>query len=356
MTSPTLNSSSRRQRDLDRRTDELRIRASVLLQTAPAENTDRAAEMIALVSAISEVLVTQPSGSAAADSLTGLAADLQELAFDLYRHQAAEQELRVGGFSKALRRLQLSTDSAVLVKDACDEVRRSCGFERVLLSRVDHSRCRPWRASSDARRQPWFTSWVDGDISLHDLSLEHVVAERHPDVIDTRQAGGHDMIRQSRSTSYAVAPIDPGGQVSGLFHADHGVGGRPCDETDRNILNAFTVVFSHVYERAFLLERLRFQQLRLRETLAAVDAEVGRLATLRPLNSDASLRAGLSRREDEVLDLLVRGMSNNAIAEALCISVRTAKAHVTSILIKLGAKNRSQVIAQLHSVPRISAD
>jgi DNA-binding NarL/FixJ family response regulator len=48
----------------------------------------------------------------------------------------------------------------------------------------------------------------------------------------------------------------------------------------------------------------------------------------------------LTKREIEVLRLICNGDDNNEIAEKLYISRHTAKAHVKSILRKLGAKNR----------------
>ncbi len=56
---------------------------------------------------------------------------------------------------------------------------------------------------------------------------------------------------------------------------------------------------------------------------------------------DAAAKAGLTRREMEVLRLLVEGMSDREIGEGLFISHRTAMTHVTNILRKLGVPSRT---------------
>jgi len=61
--------------------------------------------------------------------------------------------------------------------------------------------------------------------------------------------------------------------------------------------------------------------------------------------SRASFRnthANLTQREYEVLKLVVDGKSNCEIAEILCISEHTAKAHVCSIIQKLVVDDRTQ--------------
>jgi DNA-binding CsgD family transcriptional regulator len=56
---------------------------------------------------------------------------------------------------------------------------------------------------------------------------------------------------------------------------------------------------------------------------------------------------GLSRREEEVARLVVRGMSNREIARALTISPNTVKSHLKGIFDKSGLRSRVSVIAAL---------
>jgi len=59
-----------------------------------------------------------------------------------------------------------------------------------------------------------------------------------------------------------------------------------------------------------------------------------------------TIEAGLTRREREVLDLLAAGASNKVIARRLNLSFHTAKAHVASVLQKLGAGSRADAVAR----------
>jgi DNA-binding NarL/FixJ family response regulator len=54
--------------------------------------------------------------------------------------------------------------------------------------------------------------------------------------------------------------------------------------------------------------------------------------------------AGLTPRELEVLRLLAQGKSNKQIAAELVITERTTKFHVSSILSKLEARNRTEAV------------
>jgi len=80
-------------------------------------------------------------------------------------------------------------------------------------------------------------------------------------------------------------------------------------------------------------------------------AYVGRLMrAFRHADAEAAavpgLVAGLSGRELEVLRLMAAGKQNKEIADQLYVTVDTVKKHVTHILEKLGASNRTEATAR----------
>ncbi|MCA9939196.1 MAG: response regulator transcription factor [Anaerolineales bacterium] len=69
------------------------------------------------------------------------------------------------------------------------------------------------------------------------------------------------------------------------------------------------------------------------------------LQQMRGVQEEVDMAETLTPREMEVLQLLARGLQNKEIAAALVISERTVKFHVSSILGKLDAGNRTEAVA-----------
>jgi DNA-binding CsgD family transcriptional regulator len=279
---------------------------------------------------------------------------------DLQRRAA-----RITDCQRGLVRLRACESTQALLASACEEVTRSCGLERVLLSRVEDGRWWPWVVNHAVEPEEWVATWRDRSIPLDELTLETRLLREHRSelITDTTHEGIHEIIREGRSTSYVVAPIAPAGRVIGFFHADHRVGGRACDATDRDVLWRFAEGFGHLFERTALRERLRGRRQEVGGLLDVVHDAMDQLTAVElrlsagaeaddpdpaPVPDHDAVLHSLTSRERDVLRLLVTGRRNAEIAEALVISEATVKTHVRQILRKHGVANRSQVIARHH--------
>jgi DNA-binding NarL/FixJ family response regulator len=91
------------------------------------------------------------------------------------------------------------------------------------------------------------------------------------------------------------------------------------------------------------------------ETVAASGLWVGRALLSRfvdaalcnvPLKVYATGLEGLTRRERQVLDAVLDNLSNKEIAQRLQMSERTAKFHVSNLLVKHGVRRRADLLFQ----------
>jgi DNA-binding NarL/FixJ family response regulator len=73
-----------------------------------------------------------------------------------------------------------------------------------------------------------------------------------------------------------------------------------------------------------------------------LDPAIARQLTRSLLAPTARSVNALTDREREILVLVAKGLSNQQIADALVISERTARTHVSNILSKLGVASRTQ--------------
>lgn len=336
--------------------------------TLPAVEWDvswRAAEMIStLTRACVDELRRTPNGAAErAGDLCDLILNLQKLAMDWYLHDTSMRSQRLADCAAGLARLRTLPSSAALIDSVCEELVLRCGFHRAVISKVESRSWRPLilhhRDGNDT--QSWFADWINQRVPLTDTAPEaEMLSRRRPTLVyDTADAPVYRpiIVAAGQSRSYALAPLVVGNDVMGFLHTDHHPLARRVDAADRDVLWAFADGFSHIYERAMLMEQLTAQRDSVRELFfGAVDrldelcettADVGRS----PERVDPETgRFGepnveLTDREAEVFELMVTGATNQAIADRLVITEGTVKSHVKHILRKYGAVNRAQAIA-----------
>jgi DNA-binding NarL/FixJ family response regulator len=105
----------------------------------------------------------------------------------------------------------------------------------------------------------------------------------------------------------------------------------------------------------FLLKRTRPEQLiQAVHTIAAGDALLSPSVTRRVIDrtaqqplpelADQAKLDELTRREREVFELVARGLSNREIARELVVEESTIRTHVKRILMKLGLRDRVQIV------------
>jgi DNA-binding CsgD family transcriptional regulator len=165
-------------------------------------------------------------------------------------------------------------------------------------------------------------------------------------------------------SEYAATPLALDGRVIGFFHGDRQASGGTVEDADALGLASFAACFGIVYERAVLRHRLRVQHHEMRQMANWADARTSDLGdrsiTLdddtggSPLGmvvrsagiGEPALRELLTRRELEVLKLMVRGETNAGIARDLVVSEGTVKFHVKNILRKMHAANRAEATSR----------
>lgn len=165
------------------------------------------------------------------------------------------------------------------------------------------------------------------------------------------------IVHKLETTSYVGAPIIAYGEVVATVHGDAYFSKRSVDEVDRDVLAAFASALGPLVERAILIDHLRSERQSAermsRRILGAPDdrfdaamVDSPRISLQGPpWQTPNSLMSALTRREYEILQLMIKGATNAEIGRTLFLSEGTVKSHVRHILRKFGVANRGQAVA-----------
>lgn len=319
-----------------------------------------------------------PGAAAALRALVEIDAEIGE---EAQARRSSDVEA-LASVHEAMRALRACATPKALIESAPRELLRVSGFTRVMISRVRGSVWDPVVLETVPDVDPEADRFRDF-IQEVKVPLEHLLLET--DLVRRRTAAlvkdaGHDtrtfrpLVEVARSTSYVAAPIQPTRRVIGFFHADRFGQAQPCTEQDRDMLWTFAEHFGLLFERAVLLERLEEQRAKLQLAFAEAAAGIAELneselALVRrgPLAEPASLarrrktgesriEALLTKREREIVDLLVGGATNAGIARELVVSEGTVKSHLKRILRKLHVTNRAEAVAKYLHILRLDED
>jgi DNA-binding CsgD family transcriptional regulator len=258
---------------------------------------------------------------------------------------------------------EMRSQSPKLAADVLD-------FDRVLLSSIRASAlvADALHFTSDEQRGDVLSELRGRPVALgYPLIEGEIMRRRRAQVVhaaDGQAVAKYAFADVLHWTSYVAAPVILDGRPSGFFHADRHGSGPDVTDADATRLASFAACFAVVYERAVLRHRLRVQREEMGQVAgwaAARTSELGdRSVTLaedgdrdeeaKPVRSagmgDSALRDLLTPRELDVLQLMVRGETNAAIASQLVVSQGTVKFHVKNILRKLHAANRAEATSR----------
>jgi DNA-binding NarL/FixJ family response regulator len=214
---------------------------------------------------------------------------------------------------------------------------------------------------------------IADDQELVRAGLRLIVAGEADLEVVGEAASGEEAITLAQRTQPDVLLMDVrmpglGGIAATKAILDLVGGGRPrilmltTFDLDEHVYDAMRVGAS-----GFLLKDLPAEDLviAIRQAARGTDALLAPSVTRRLVERFASQRSvgsmhrevlsELTAREQEVLRLVARGLSNSEIADHLTISETTVKSHVSHVLMKLDLRDRVQAVVLAYEIGLVTA-
>lgn len=225
---------------------------------------------------------------------------------------------------------------------------RGCGAEAAAIGQVADGVWLPWLRSGELALLE-----AGGAIPSVPVPVQAAPSVEQQ-VIGCARPGVRDLPAESAGRQVVIAAIAGPDSVLGLLHVvarDPEVQLVECYADALGSMLGLLAVQRRVTEQRYVLARLRNGLATTGERPielfdAAPDPRGARDTQARPNTSSAVLRARLTVRQREVLDLMVGGLSNAEIAERLVVALPTVKSHVRAVLRACGAVNRSDAVAR----------
>lgn len=214
---------------------------------------------------------------------------------------------------------------------------------------------------------------IADDQELVRAGLRLIVAGEADLEVVGEAASGEEAITLAQRTQPDVLLMDVrmpglGGIAATKAILDSAGSGRPrilmltTFDLDEHVYDAIRVGAS-----GFLLKDVPAEDLviAIRQAARGTDALLAPSVTRRLVERFASQRSigsthhdvlsELTAREQEVLRLVARGLSNSEIADHLTISETTVKSHVSHVLMKLGLRDRVQAVVLAYETGLVTA-
>lgn len=300
------------------------------------------------------------------------------LVVDLQRLRSEQQEYLVGLRMRAVSATRRALDSTAgeadvdtLLRRAAIEVCRATGMDRSMVFRVDGhqltSVATHFVGSDDwARACQEYAEANPLDLTtpkqLEAEMLRRQAAALVSEPMDDPRAF-QPIVQKISTPGYVVVPVVVDGIPVATVHTDRYFNGPQVDRIDRDTAAGFAAGLAYALERTVLLDRLRAQRQAAKDLLQLTESTVEefRASELRPKPPVSVTGSGsgapapradwldeLTRRERDVLRLMVTGATNAAIARKLVVTEGTVKSHVKQLLRKTGTARRAEVLALYH--------
>jgi len=356
-------------RELCARADALHATAVAALRESGRQDPRTLSDLARDIGTTSAELARAVRGATGPDTprLARALVELTRVGCDLQEDAVTRRFEAVLRIHDSLARLREVTDVGDLLTAAAAEMARCCDLDRTVVSR---RRGATWRAEAvwihpdvergvaDRTRAYLTQQWIP----LRPGTLEHDLMRRRAAALVSGDDPGLDreLVDAAESIGYIACPVMPSGEVIGFLQGDRFLGTRELTVHDRDNLWTFAEGFGLIFQHLVLSERLRRQRAAVQDAFAAAEhglVEIDRgellLARREVPRTTGSVRdvvtrtaAVFSRREREVLELMVAGARNREIADRLVLSESTVKAHVSRVAKKLKAANRADAVSR----------